>query len=35
MNGLLTNARTVRSARICVISPGLEAMLAFRMVFKA
>lgn len=30
MNGLWTRARTVRSARIWVISPGLDAILAVR-----
>ena len=35
MNGLFTSASTVRSARMCVISPGRDAMFAFRMVFNA
>lgn len=35
MNGLFTRAKTVRSARMWVISPGREAMFALRMVFSA
>lgn len=35
INGLFTSARTVRSAKMWVISPGREAMFAFRMVFSA
>lgn len=35
MNGLFTNANTVLSANICVISPGLDAIFAFRIVLSA
>jgi hypothetical protein len=35
MNGLLTSAKTVLSARICVISPGLLAICALRIVLSA
>ena len=35
MNGLLTSARTVRSAKMCVISPGRDAMCAFLIVLSA
>ena len=35
MNGLLTSARTVRSAKMCVISPGRCAMCALRIVLRA
>ena len=35
MKGLLTSARTLRSARICVISPGRCAMCALRIVLRA
>ena len=35
MNGLLTSASTVRSARMWVISPGRDAMFALRIVLSA
>ena len=35
MNGLFTSASTVRSARMWVISPGRDAIFAFRIVFSA
>lgn len=35
MNGLFTSAKTVLSAKMCVISPGRDAMWAFRIVLRA